>query len=129
MIREVNKVFDNNFLSPEFVDKEFKNNPFAHFIVYEKDDIIMGYLYYSLIYDRIEINQIEVLDKERNKGIGTSLLEYLVLNNKLNITLEVRIDNYIAIKLYEKFDFKKVAIRKGYYNGVDAILMERKVGE
>ena len=43
-----------------------------------------------------------------------------------NITLEVKIDNTPAIKLYKKFDFEEVALRKGYYNGVDGILMERK---
>ena len=42
-----------------------------------------------------------------------------------NITLEVKIDNYPAIKVYEDNGFKMVAIRKGYYNGIDGILMER----
>ena len=41
------------------------------------------------------------------------------------ITLEVNINNTIALNLYKKFNFKEVAIRKGYYNGIDAILMER----
>ena len=44
-----------------------------------------------------------------------------------NITLEVRIDNHIAISLYEKFQFKKIAIRKNYYRTKDAWLMERKI--
>lgn len=43
-----------------------------------------------------------------------------------DITLEVRIDNLPALKLYEKYQFKQVAIRKGYYNGVDGILMVRQ---
>ena len=42
-----------------------------------------------------------------------------------NITLEVRVDNLVAIKMYEKFGFKKQAIRKNYYQGVDGILMEK----
>ena len=41
------------------------------------------------------------------------------------ITLEVNKENIPAIKLYRKLGFKDVAIRKGYYNGVDGILMER----
>ena len=40
--------------------------------------------------------------------------------------LEVKVDNINAIKLYEKFDFKVIHIRRGYYNGVDALIMERK---
>ena len=43
-----------------------------------------------------------------------------------DITLEVRIDNFSAIHLYQKFGFKSVSIRKNYYNGIDGILMERK---
>ena len=39
-------------------------------------------------------------------------------------TLEVRVDNLIAISLYEKFGFEKVSIRKGYYDGVDGLLMK-----
>ena len=42
-----------------------------------------------------------------------------------SITLEVKIDNFPAIHLYEKYGFEKKAIRKGYYNGIDGILMER----
>ena len=42
-----------------------------------------------------------------------------------SISLEVNVNNLYAIKLYENFGFKKVAIRKGYYNGIDGFLMER----
>ena len=31
-------------------------------------------------------------------------------------------------ELYEKYGFEKVGIRKGYYNGIDGILMFRKIG-
>ena len=64
MIEEVTTIKTNKLLSPEYVEKELKINPYAHFIVYKKDSKIIGYLYYSLIYDRIEINQIEVLQEE-----------------------------------------------------------------
>ena len=39
----------------------------------------------------------------------------------------LRIDNKEAIGLYKKFDFVEISIRKGYYKGIDGILMERKV--
>ena len=129
MIEKVEKIENNKILSPEIVEKELKSNPFGNFLVYKKDNIIIGYLYYSLIYDRIEINQIEVLKEERRKKIGSNLLQYLIDNNKNNITLEVKIDNYPAINLYKKYGFKEVAIIKGYYEGIDGILMERKIGD
>ena len=53
-------------------------------------------------------------------------MDYLINKVNKDITLEVKEDNVPALKLYEKYGFKKVAIRKGYYNGIDGILMERK---
>lgn len=125
MIEEVKKVEENKVLSTDYVEKELEVNPYGHFIVYKKEGIIVGYLYYSLIYDRIEINQIEVLEEERRKGIASKLMEYLIKNN-LSITLEVKKTNISAINLYKKYGFNEVAIREGYYNGVDGILMEKR---
>ena len=43
-----------------------------------------------------------------------------------NISLEVKEKNVPAIKLYEKYGFEKVGIRKKYYNGIDnAIIMTK----
>lgn len=125
MIEEVKKVEENKILSTDFVEKELEVNPYGHFIVYKKENIILGYLYYSLIYDRIEINQIEVLEEERKKGIASKLMEYLIKYN-LSITLEVKKTNVVAINLYKKYGFKEVAKRRGYYNGIDGILMEKR---
>ena len=75
-------------------------SPFAYEITYIEDNKILGSLKYSLIYDRMEID---------------------------NITLEVRVSNDIARNLYKKFNFNEVAIRKYYYGDEDAILMEKQV--
>ena len=119
MISELKKedlnLINNTFINKEYLENEFNNNPF----------IIIGYLYYSDIYDRVEINQIEIEENHRNCGKGSLLLKELTDTVNKSITLEVREDNLPAIRLYEKFNFKKVAIRKNYYNGVDGILMER----
>ena len=45
----------------------------------------------------------------------------------VNITLEVRISNEVARKLYKKFGFREVALRKYYYGDEDGILMEKQV--
>ena len=130
MIKELNKeninIIDNSFLNKEEIINELENNPFAKILIYLDNNEIIGYLYYSDIYDRVEINQIEINFIHRNCGKGTKLLEYLIKTVDKNITLEVNKENIPAIKLYKKFDFIEVAIRPGYYNGVDGILMERK---
>lgn len=100
----------------------FDTNPYASFLIYIDDRMVVGYLYYSDIYDRIEINQITVLDIYKRQGYGSELMKRLIDKNK-NISLEVKCDNIPAIALYEKFGFKKVAVRSGYYDGTDGNLM------
>lgn len=106
-------------------------NPFSKSIEYVIEDKTVATLDYSLIYDRIEIDNIIVLEEFRGRGIGSKLMSYLIHvaedNKVVNITLEVRISNIIAINLYKKFDFKEVALRKYYYGDEDAILMEKQV--
>ena len=130
MILEITKenihILKNSFISEEFVEKELENNPFAKFIILRNNDEIIGYLYYSDIYERAEINQFEIEKNHRNCGKGQILLDYLTKIVEKNITLEVKEDNLAAIHLYEKNGFEKKALRKGYYNGIDGILMERK---
>ncbi len=108
---------------------EFSTNPYLKIFTYVEKDKIIGFLLYSLIYDRIEIEQFEVTTKERRKGIGNKLLNYLIEkyqdNNIKNITLEVKEDNIAAINLYKKYGFKKVSTREKYYDGINGILMEK----
>ena len=108
-----------------------KTNPFARRIEYIDNDKSVGYLEYSLIYDRMEIDNIEVILEYRGKGIGTKLMSYLISlaieNRVINITLEVRISNEVARHLYKKFGFREVALRKFYYGDEDGILMEKQV--
>ena len=69
--------------------------------------------------------------RERSSGAetaGSFLLENLISfakeHNSKTITLEVNETNLSAIKLYDKFNFEKVGIRKKYYDGKnDAIIM------
>ena len=131
MIKEVNKenieILDNSFLNTNTVTNDLNTNPFGHYLVYIDNNQVIGYIYYSDIYDRAEINQFEVDSFHRNCGIGTILLEKMINLVEKDITLEVKKDNISAISLYKKYNFVEVAVRKGYYNGVDGILMERKV--
>ena len=111
--------------------ENINNGPFSRKLEYQIEDKIVGHLFYSLIYDRIEIDNIEVLKEFRNQGIGTKLMSYLIAvaieNKVINITLEVRISNEIARNLYKKFGFREVALRKFYYGDEDGILMEKQV--
>lgn len=112
--------------------KEITNNEtFSHELEYIIDNEVIATLKYSLIYERMEIDNIFVNVEYRGKGIATKLMKYLInmaYSKKVdNITLEVRKSNNIAIHLYTKFGFEEVAIRKYYYGDEDAILMIKKV--
>lgn len=124
--KEFPNIFNNKGIKQDVID-----NPFSKYLFYFLDGCVKGFLNYTLIYDRIEIININVLDQFQKQGIASKLMDKLLeiarYNNSLNITLEVKIDNFKAIRLYEKYLFKKVATRKGYYNGVDALLMERSM--
>ena len=121
----INEV-DNSFINKEYLENELKNNPYAKVLLLKEDNKVIGYIYYSDIYERAEINQFEIEKSYRNKGNGNLLLQAMINKVNKDITLEVREDNAYAIKVYEKNGFIKTATRKGYYNGVDGILMERK---
>ena len=127
MIKELEKKDINNYnlniLTKEYIESEYQNNPFANFIIYIEDNKVLGYLYYSDIYERAEINMFEVDIKERNKKIGNKVLKHFIEKLNKDVTLEVRKSNEIAIHLYSKYGFKKVAIRESYYDGEDGILM------
>lgn len=130
MIIEVEKedIKLKEFLIINKVEKPIES-PFSKEVIYIENDQTIGYLSYSIMYEKAEINNIYVLEKYRSQGIGTKLLDYLVKKCKIceNITLEVRKDNKNAICLYKKYGFKQVAIREKYYNGVDGILMMLEV--
>ena len=131
MIKEYDSypLFSVDNFTYELTKKEFSTNPYLKIITYVEKDKIIGFLLYSLIYDRIEIEQFEVITKERRKGIGDKLLKYLIEKYQdtdiKNITLEVKEDNIVAINLYKKYGFKKVSTREKYYDGINGLLMEK----
>lgn len=132
MIKELTEINMINGFLKEF-DTCITNldDPFKKYIGYEIDNKIVSFLNYSLIYDRIEIEYIYTNPDYRNKNLATILLNFLcdlgINYDCLNITLEVRCSNVNAINFYEKNGFKKVSIRKNYYNGEDGILMIREL--
>ncbi len=117
---------NQSLISIETMEHDLQVNPFGRYLLELENDKIIGYLYYSDIYDRAEINQIEVEVSHRNCGKATKLLQKMLELVEKSITLEVKKDNIPAINVYKKFGFQEKAIRQGYYQGIDGILMERE---
>lgn len=131
LISKLENTFSTFFSYYGNILSDFNNNIFTKYFIYLYKSNIIGFVNYFDLYDRFEIVNIYVDEKYRNNKIGSKMLEYLIkkgLDKKIdNITLEVNENNIPAIKLYKKYDFKSVAKREKYYNGVDGILMERKM--
>ena len=103
-------------------------NDYTFILVFKENDKYVGFLIYQLLYESAEIIDIFVIDEYRNKGIGKALINKMLENKQIEkVTLEVKNDNKNAIMLYNSLGFKPVSIRKGYYNGTDAILMLKEV--
>ena len=80
---------------------------------------IAGYIGVNCVLDEGYITNIAVFPEFRRRGIATALLDRCMeLSKEKNlafISLEVRESNKSAIKLYEKFGFKKDGLRKKFY--------------
>lgn len=104
------------------------NNPNSYYIVAKLNAEIVGFAGIWKSVDDVHITDIVVKKDFRKKGIGSLLLEKLIsLTKELKfkeLTLEVNSNNEPAKKLYLKFGFKELGIRKRYYNNTDdAVIM------
>jgi ribosomal-protein-alanine acetyltransferase len=95
----------------------------------EQESSIAGYLGVWFQGTEAHITEIAVREPLRGQGIGELLLigslhaalEY----GSSVVTLEARVSNFVAHRLYEKYGFKSSGVRKGYYadNREDAVIM------
>mgnify|MGYP005811059435 FL=1 len=103
----------------------------AHYFIAREGDEIIGYAGFWNVSGEGDITNIAVDEKYRRKHIGSALLEALIKKAaalKLELlTLEVRRSNIAAQRLYAKYGFEEIGIRKGYYsnNREDALIMTK----
>jgi [ribosomal protein S18]-alanine N-acetyltransferase len=90
---------------------------------------LVGYLIISRYVDAWHVMNIAVSPEYRNRGIATRLMERLFEltggSGRRGYTLEVRVSNEDAIRLYERLGFRPRGVRRGYYtdNREDALIM------
>lgn len=118
----------DDFWSYNILKQELENGKSKYFVAKQENEIV-GFAGILLIIDQVNIMNIAVKKDKRNFGIGSSLLEEIIryskIHNATSITLEVNEKNIPAIKLYKKYGFKQVGLRRKYYNNEDnAILMD-----
>ena len=94
------------------------------------DNVIVGFIIFSVIKKEIHLLNIAVHTEHQKKGIGSLLMETMLkqasVMGVLKVYLEVRSKNEKAILFYKKYNFIKDAVRVNYYTGEnsdDAVLM------
>ena len=93
---------------------------------------LVGYAFVSRYVDAWHVMNVAVSDSFRRRGIASALLERLfevtANDSRRGYTLEVRVSNTGAIRLYERLGFEPRGIRRGYYtdNREDALIMWRE---
>jgi ribosomal-protein-alanine N-acetyltransferase len=109
--------------------QELETNRMAHYLVVRAGERVIAYAGIWLMVDEAHMTTFAVLPAYRRRGIaGLLLSELMVLSADLGavvVTLEVRLSNAAARRLYQEFGYKPVGVRPRYYsdNGEDALIM------
>jgi ribosomal-protein-alanine N-acetyltransferase len=100
----------------------------------DEQGVLVGYLILSRYVDAWHVMNVAVAPSRRRKDVATALLTHLLDvtrdDARRGYTLEVRVSNLGAIRLYERFGFTARGVRRGYYtdNREDALIMWRDAG-
>lgn len=92
---------------------------------------VVGYIDFWNVAGEMELVSIAVHPKQTGKGVGhylmRQMIQYGLKHEAHSIILDVRHSNERAQKLYRKFGFYQVGLRKKYYsdNQEDALIMKR----
>lgn len=121
------QAFQDPWSKQDFIN-ELESNPYSCIYVKEINGEVVAYVDLWIAYENAEIANIAVKKEFLHQGIASELMQYClqkIQQSKCeNFTLEVRVSNMNAVKLYEKFGFQTVSKRKKYYaDGEDAYLM------
>ena len=112
-----------------FYNEIVENSDKTLYLVALADGKVIGYMGVWMILDEGQITNVAVDPEYRRRHIAESLIEEMVRRTAeegvTSWTLEARVDNDPAIRLYEKMGFRGEGIRPKYYeyDGTDALIM------
>jgi len=127
------QIFKENAFSIKLVEKLIQQNTL--FLKLEDGKIMKKLIGFIVVIkdreDQANLINILIHPQFQSKGYGSLLLQEMIerikrLKEIKKIVLNVQVNNSIAIKLYEKFNFQKNSkiIENYYQSGEDAYLME-----
>lgn len=86
----------------------------------ERQELVVGFVGIWLLVDEAHVVTIAVRDSHRRQGVGELMLiaaiETALRERQSVVTLECRVSNAAALRLYEKYGFEQVGLRRRYYS-------------
>lgn len=112
---------------------ELNENTFARMYMYIENGEVLGYIDMWITFEMAQLAKIAVTKRAHRRGIAHKMMKFMIAKCEEhmceNITLEVRVENVAAIRLYEAYGFLEVTRKIGYYaDGMDAIYMIKPLG-
>lgn len=131
-LSEMKEIEDASFDAPwpgSAYRSELTTNRLARYLGAREGTRLVGFGGIWLMVDEAHITTIAVRPDARGRGIGTALLLALLVaareGGATSATLDVRVSNLGAQRLYERLGFRPAGRRVRYYddNGEDALIM------
>jgi ribosomal-protein-alanine N-acetyltransferase len=115
--------------SPSLFLSEISSGRSRCYLVAVGDHHVMGYGGLISYGEEAHVTTIAVEPEQQRRKIGTRLLYELIRESQRMgahaVSLEVRVTNWAAQRMYARFGFRPVGVRKGYYQETseDALVM------
>ena len=97
------------------------------YLVVEEGGAIVGYGGLLVVGEDTHVVTLAVAPDRRERRLGTrlmlALVEEALAAGSSHLTLEVRVSNQAAQRLYRRFGFETVGLRRHYYRDEDALIM------
>ena len=127
-------VYPHPWSSGNFVDSLSSN--YEAWVLRDQGGDLLGYFLLMAIVDEAHLLNVPVSAERQGQGLGRVLLNQAVACARglgmESVLLEVRPSNTRALEIYERYGFKHIGRRKGYYPAAnqqreDAIVMRFEV--
>ncbi|ENH96412.1 ribosomal-protein-alanine N-acetyltransferase [Gracilibacillus halophilus YIM-C55.5] len=132
---DIDYVYDvdkRSFVTPwpkDIYYEEMTRNQYARYFVATVDQQVVGFCGTWMVIDEAQITNIAIDPAYRGRQLGTGLFQYVmneaIANGVKRLSLEVRVSNVVAQRMYKKFGLVPGGIRKNYYvdNHEDALVL------
>lgn len=114
-------VYPHPWSMANFVDS--LNSNYEAWVLRDREGVLLGYFLLMAVVDEAHLLNVAVSAEKQGQGLGRFLLNQSVACSRglgmESVLLEVRPSNTRALEIYERYGFKQIGRRKGYYPAAD----------